>query len=91
MGMDILPAIERAIAALTYDEIECHDVDVAGRPIITVGEAIPLLRRSIGQDLVRIDRMLSQRASLLSAIAVSIDEALLALEEARLMLAGGAQ
>lgn len=85
------PALEplaRAIAALTYDEIECHEVDEAGFLLVTIGEAIPLLQRSIAQDLVRIDRQLGQKAGLLSAIGAAIDEALLAVAEARAQLMG---
>lgn len=87
------PALEplaRAIAALTYDEIERHEVDEAGRLVITIGEAIPLLQRSIAQDLVRIDRQLGIKGGLLTAIATAIDEALLAVAEARAALMGEA-
>ena len=62
-----------------------HSLDV-----ITIGEAIPLLQRSIAQDLVRIDRQLGNKGGLLTAIATAIDEALLAVAEARAALMGEA-
>ena len=85
-----LAPLERAIAALTYDEIERIDVDSAGRQTVTTGDAIPLLDRSIAQDLVRIERAIGSKPSLLGATAAAIDEALLAIEEARLAITGGA-
>jgi hypothetical protein len=68
--------IERAIAALTYDEVE----------ILHNGHwqegKHPLLKRSIANDLRQIEASLSGKGkTLLFAIAESIDEALLALAE----------
>lgn len=76
-------AIGRAIAALTYDRIE--QIDPASGRTIAEGEDIPLLRRSIANDLRDLERRLGLKArggTILSAIAESIDEALLALAEA---------
>lgn len=92
MGMDILPAIECAIAALTIDDIERTDVDNSGCAVTTPGNQLSLLERSIGIDLGAIVGTSADRQrKLIRATHLSIDEALLALEEARQMLAGGAQ
>lgn len=69
-------AVMRAIAALTYDEIERHGP--LGR------EEVSLLDRSIARDLRQLEAMLGSKAkgqTLLFALATAIDEALLALEE----------
>lgn len=96
-----LDALDRVIAALTYDEIEripfgLPDDDIErGRvpPGHLKGAEIPLLDRSIADDLVRIEKMLTaNRPTLLGAIGESINEALLAAEEARrALIAEGAQ
>ncbi len=71
------------------DHIERHEADRFGRETVTSGEQIPLLQRSIGQDLVRIDRAMGVRGnSLLGATAEAIDAALLAIAEARQALKG---
>ena len=81
-----LPAIDRAIAALTYDQVERFDP--AWQP---VPGTVPLLARSIAHDLVQIERVIGATGkTLLGAIAASLDEALLALAEARLALGGEA-
>ena len=83
-----LDPLQRAIAALTYDEIQVTSVTFGIQTVMN-GEEVPLLDRSIGQDLTRIDSALSGKGStLLSAIAHAIDEALLAIEEARQLLQG---
>jgi hypothetical protein len=74
-------AIDRAIAALTYDHIEQIPLD--GGPVL-VNDQVPLLQRSIGADLIRIEAAMSAKGkTLLSAIAASIDEAVVALAEAK--------
>ena len=73
-------AIRAAIAALTVDEIEIRDIRGG---LIAANDAVPVLQRSIGHDLVRIERCLSPSGpTLLSATAAAIDEALLELVEA---------
>lgn len=67
--------IKRAIAALTCDEIERD-----GRDVTT---AVPLLDRSIAQELRRIDGTLGG-SIVLRAVAHAIDEALLALAETQI-------
>lgn len=77
MNEQALNALDRAIAALTCDEIE---VFPAGN--------VPLLQASIGFELVQIEKSFSGRGkTLLSATAAAIDEALLAVAEARQLLA----
>lgn len=67
--------IEEVIQALTYDHIE---------RIGAVGAAIPLLQRSIADDLRRIESQLGAKGgTLLSAIAAAIDQALLAAQQAK--------
>lgn len=84
------PALEplaRAMAALTYDEI---DVIAAGMGITLSNEEVTLLDRSIGHDLIRLEAAISAKGlTLLSAIAASIDEALTSIEEARRPLQPG--
>lgn len=76
-----LEAIERAIAALTYEHVE-HIPMGAGE--VLKDTQVPLLQRSIAQDLTRAEATISAKGkTLLSAIALSIDEALVALAEAR--------
>lgn len=76
-----LAAVDQIIAALTYEEIEQHFSD--GREMVS-GDQVPLLHRSISQDLLQLERAIGARGkTLLSAIAASIDEALLAAEQAR--------
>lgn len=66
-----MPDITRAIAALTYDEITDHR-----------GNTPPLLDRSIANCLRDIEAQLGAKGrTRLHAIAVAIDEALLALVE----------
>ena len=68
--LDAMPPLERAIAALTYDEIARLDCD---GELLARNEEIPLLQRSIAQDLRDIDRRIGCKpgsASLLSAIAL---------------------
>lgn len=80
MTKPALSAIEAAIAALTVESIEQIDSD--GEQL--QGEQVALFHRSIGRDLERIEKALSASGeTLLSATAASIDEALLALAEAR--------
>lgn len=75
MSEQALRALDRATAALTCDEIECFPAQPGG---------VPLLRASIGVELVQIEKSLSGRGkTLLSATAAAIDEALLAIAEAR--------
>ena len=75
MSEQALHALDRATAALTCDEIECYPAHPGG---------VPLLRASIGVELVQIEKSLSGRGkTLLSATAAAIDEALLAIAEAR--------
>lgn len=88
MDHPALTPLRQAIAALTYDEIEVTSTSF-GVKSTTTGEEVPLLDRSIGQDLTRIESALSGKGlTLLSAIAASIDEALLAIEEATQLLQG---
>lgn len=68
-----LDALERAIDALT-DEIEAVPPYEGGTP---------LLRRSCAHELRRIGSMAGTQGHLLRAIAISIDEALLAIVEAQ--------
>ena len=76
MSEQALQALDRAIAALTCDEIE---VFPAGN--------VPLLQASIGFELIQIEKSMSGRGkTLLSATAAAIDEALLAVAEARQVL-----
>lgn len=76
-----LQAIDRAIAALTYEQVEHIPVD--GGDTLS-GDQVPLLQRSIGQDLTRIEATIAAKGcTLLAAIAASIDEALMALAEGR--------
>ena len=92
MSQQALQAIERAIAALTVEVIERQLVDDAGKRMVITAPEVPLLQRSIGLDLSWIERSLSGRGkTLLSATHEAIDEALLALEEARKLLAGDAR
>ncbi len=73
-----MPDIARAIAALTYDEIEQHMDDGTVR----TDQAVPLLQRSIANDLRMIEAQLGGKGqTLLFAIAEAIDEALIALVE----------
>lgn len=81
-----LAAIERVIAALTYDAIERTEVDAAGVKTVTIGEAIPLLQRSVSGDLEMIAREVPKHARLLRALGAAIDEALLAGAEAQAAL-----
>lgn len=81
-----LDPVERVIAALTYDHLERTDVDDDGQTVISVDEAIPLLQRSISDDLEMIAREVPKRAKVLRAIGAAIDEALLAAAETRAAL-----
>lgn len=73
-----MPDIEAAIRALTYDEVEQHFDDGTVRQGINV----PLLQRSIANDLRQIEAALGGKGTtLLFAIATAIDEALIALTE----------
>ncbi|MFZ5747897.1 MAG: hypothetical protein ACOY45_09615 [Pseudomonadota bacterium] len=77
-------AVERAIAALTYASVTQIE-PITGRELAVDAE-VPLLDRSIGRDLRSIETFLGRDAkgrTLLSANAAAIDEALLALAEAR--------
>lgn len=77
-----MPNIPRAIAALTYDEIEQHSHDPIRGTITREGHAVPLLQRSIGNDLRQMESALGGKGkTLLFAIAEAIDEALIALVE----------
>lgn len=85
-GARMADLLRQAVAALTVDEIEVHDAHG-----LRTGDAVALLDRSIGHDLVRIERAMSAHGpTLLSATAGAIDEALLVLAEA-LALAEGEQ
>ncbi len=89
MASPALDPLARAVAALTYDHIERLD-PTSGRTLAE-GDAIPLLQRSIGQDLRGIEAQLGLKAkgqTLLSATAGAIDEALLAIAEAQAALGG---
>ena len=77
-----VPDIPRAIAALTYDEIEQHSHDPIRGTVTREGNAVPLLNRSIANDLRQIEAQLGGKGkTLLFAIAEAIDEALIALVE----------
>ena len=89
MNHDALAAIDRVIAALTDDSLERTDVDDQGVTVITVDEAIPLLQRSVSKELERVASVSFGHAKLLRAIGISVDEALLAATEAKLLLQGG--
>lgn len=80
----VLACLDEMIAALTCAHVEQHFDDGSSRE----GDAVPLLERSIGHDLVRIEKSLGGSQTLLSAIAVSIDEALLAAQSARSLIVG---
>lgn len=72
----VLDALDRAIDALT-DEIEAVPPYAGGTP---------LLRRSCAHELRRIGSKAGVEGHLLRAIAISIDEALLAITEAQRVL-----
>lgn len=79
-------ALTRATAALTQNMIQHVSTD--GR-VLAEGAEIALLERSIGNDLLHIERQMGRKCvgtTILSALAASIDEALLALEEAQAAL-----
>lgn len=57
MSEQALQALERAIDALTVDEIERTDIDDAGQRTTTLGRDIALLNRSIGIDLGAVPSM----------------------------------
>lgn len=74
-----MPDTAAAIRALTHQDFEQHE-----RGVTRCGSDVPVLDRSIANDLRDIERMLGSRAkglTSLSVIAASIDEALLALLE----------
>lgn len=84
MAAVALEALGRAIAALTYDEIE--HVDAASGETLARDDGVPLLQRSIAQDLRDIEGRLGLAVNgqtILSAIESAIDEALLAVAEAQ--------
>lgn len=84
MSKAVLDAVERVIAALTYEHIESIPVGAGER---LVNEQLPLFDRSIANDLVTAEKVIGARGkTLLGAIGESINEALLAAEEARLAL-----
>lgn len=84
MAKHVLEMLDQAIAALTVDEIEVHTRDTGAAGGVLAGAQVPLLQRSIGLDLVRIESAMSARGqTLLSATAACIDQALVALAEAR--------
>lgn len=90
MTKPAIDAIDRLIAALTYEHIE--HIDIASGDTIAEGEGVPLLQRSIAQDLRQIEGQLGAHAkgrTILGATADAIDEALLAAAEAKAELAGG--
>lgn len=83
MTQHAIAALDRAIAALTYDEIVRYD----DRWAETARDGkIPLLQRSIGQDLIEMAQGRKCSEKLLRANAAAIDEALLAIAEARAAL-----
>lgn len=89
MRAAVLEALDRAIAALTYDEVEHQNLTLG---TVKTGNEVPLLQRSIAQDLRDMERRLGAQVvgkTLFSANAAAIDEALLAIEEARAALCGG--
>ena len=89
MAAEALDALQRIVTALTYDQIE--QVGAAG--LIAEGEDVPLLQRSIAQELRDLESRLGLNAkgrTMLSATANAIDEALLAAAEAQLALKGPA-
>jgi hypothetical protein len=89
MTSAILDALDRALAALTYAQVE--HIDPRTREVTAAGDEVPLLQRSIAQDLRDMESRLGRVAvgkTLLSANAAAIDEALLAIEEARAELRG---
>lgn len=91
MTAQAMDAIDRLIAALTYDHIE--HIDLASGETIAEGDNVPLLQRSIAQDLRQIEGQLGAHAkgrTILGATADAIDEALLAAAEARAALPGEA-
>lgn len=76
-----MPDIASAIRALTYDQITQTSHDWRGTTML-VNEQVPLLHRSIANDLVMMAKQPElTNARLLYAIAAAIDEALLALGE----------
>jgi len=84
MSQTILANLDRAIAALTVSEYEVHGVS----PQEAAREKGALLNRSVGRDLIDIERILGARGkTLLSGIGAGIDEALLELAAARAELA----
>lgn len=85
----ILHALERAEAALTYDYIEQRGPDFGA---VRIDNAVPLLDRSISRDLRNLEAQFGNAVrgkTLLSANAAAIDEALLAIAEARQALEAG--
>lgn len=83
-------ALERAIAALTYDEIEVREEGRFGAVSVVSNGDVPLLDRSIARDLEMFAKQPElPRKKLLMANAAAIDDALLAIEEARLAMQGG--
>ena len=84
MSKAVLDAVERVIAALTYDEIESIPTE-RGKHVPDAEQ--PLFHRSIANDLVSAEKVISARGkTLLSKIGDAINEALMAAEEARLAL-----
>ena len=84
MSKAVLDAVERVIAALTYEDIECIPAGSFAGP---ANEQLTLFGRSIAQDLVNAEKVIGGRGkTLLGKIGESINEALLAAEEARLAL-----
>lgn len=72
-----MPDTAAAIRALTHQDFEQHERGVTRR-----GSAVPVLDRSIANDLRDIERVIAKPGTTrLHAIAASIDEALLALME----------
>lgn len=81
-----LSPLDQAIAALT-NKVEVMDCATG---VWTKGSAVPLLDRSIAQDLLRIESSLSGKGTtLLFKLAASIDAAIVSIEEARRLLGGG--
>ena len=79
-----IASIKAAIAELTYEYIERWDMGPGGTSV--KNEELPLLDRSIGNDLLHIDKTLGTKGGILTATADSINAALLAMTEALIEL-----
>lgn len=84
MSTAAIDALDRVTAALTNDEIAL--VDAATGNTFAEGHGVPLLQRSVGQDVRDLTERMNTSAQdkrLLIRLADCIDEALLAAAEAK--------